>query len=179
MEVKTDRSLSKVTVIGVPREPLRVLKRARKVDKNAQFWVDPPKEEKPKEADSAPKEDQKKAEGEEASTTTEEAKSSTEGEKKEGEEKAEGDQKKTDGEAKEEKADKGGKKEETSQKVEKPKDGTVTQRIQYAPFEYGSYQYRPSQSYHPLYPDYYYQMHFNPQVLYTNPNYLKHVKIAY
>lgn len=172
--MKTDRNLSKVIVIGVPREPLRLLKRARKVDKNAQFWVDPPKEENPKEAESV-KEDHKKAEGEEASTSTEEAKTSTEGERKEGE-KAEGDQKKSEGEAKEEKE---GKKEESSQKVEKPKDATATQRIQYAPFEYSSYQYRPSQSYHPLYPDYYNQMHFNPQVLYTNPNYLKHVKIAY
>jgi hypothetical protein len=61
--------------------------------------------------------------------------------------------------------------------------------VQFPPFQYSTYEgypgpfgfeYRPSQDYQRLYPsDYNYMGFYGPAVPMMNPNYLKHVKIAY
>ncbi|XP_024374914.1 uncharacterized protein [Physcomitrium patens] len=166
--VEVDQKNSKVTVTGRP-DPERVLKRARKVDRHATFWPTPPPQvvqvveevvvEKPKEDEK--KEDPK----------TEEKKEEV---------KAEG--KKED--SKEEKVEV--KEEKKEEKKEESSTPVVTQ-VQYPPpySTYGTaygyppygFDYRPSQSYTPLYPDYH--MGYGPQIPLYNPNYMKHVKIAY
>lgn len=109
-------------------------------------------------------------------------------------------EKKAEGEAKaeeepkeeEKKEEKPAEAEKTEEKKaeEKPKEepapsAPAAAAVQYQPSEYSTDEgypfdgYKPSQSYQPLYPDFNHVGYYSPQVPFLNPNYFKHVKIAY
>jgi copper chaperone CopZ len=195
-DVKVDQKAGKVTVTGRP-DRHKVLKRARKVDKNATFWPEPPPppappvvvvvEEKPKEPEK-PQEEKKEEEKpkEEEKKEEEKPKEEEKKEEKKEEEKPKEEEKKEEEKPKEEEKKEEKKEEE---KKEEAAPAPVAAQVQFPPYEYATFEgypgpfgfeYRPSQDYQRLYPgDYNTLGYFGPQVPYLNPNYLKHVKIAY
>ena len=164
--MQVDFSLKKVIVIGAPFRD-EVLRRARKVDRKAQWWPAPPpapapaKEESKKEEKKVEKKEEKKEDKKEEKK--EEKKDET-GEKTESKEEKKEDKKE---EKKEEKEDKKGGGDG------KPKVEATLQ--QYPPFEYmpvsryPSFDYHPSQAYNPLLP--YNPYPYSRQVFYDWPHF--------